>query len=352
MKSILAHLFSGRLASGFRRSMVVVLDCTSHVGTNAWAISGSRFARLAPIAFSLAVATGILEAQSQQAVSQRRAVGVIYAIRGPAYLRQSADGRPIQLDPRTDRFRGLREGESVRCGQGGFLELVISGKTIKIKESKDWIPIRAVPSASPEVVKAIDSYGHVGGRDRMIASAIFSPTPGNAVRAKWLEFRWRPAPTLGPVTLVIEDAAGHQVWRQQGIDGASGHFTSEAARKALANYRNAKQELSLTMLDTGKNETRLYFNLLSSQDEEALDRDLRTWKKDGKRLIDYIGRAYVLDHYRLCAEVAQEYESALTLAPESHDLILATIQAQSCTGNLARMNELKRRLSLGVESRQ
>jgi hypothetical protein len=49
----------------------------------------------------------------------------------------------------------------------------------------------------------------------------------------------------------------------------------------------------------------------------------------------------------MLAEVANEYEGALTLAPRSRDLLLRTIEAHNRTGNLARVRALKKRLARG-----
>jgi hypothetical protein len=66
-------------------------------------------------------------------------------------------------------------------------------------------------------------------------------------------------------------------------------------------------------------------------------------------LIRYIGRAYSFSRYKLYSESAAEYEAALLLAPESHDLLVATMNAYRSTGNLSRINELKRLLPSPAE---
>lgn len=269
-------------------------------------------------------------------------VGWIEEIRGPAYVKPSVDGKVVLLDPVRDRFRGLKDGELVRCGPGGFLKLQVGDTTKNIKQSRDWFLIRLAPSAHPEILKAIKSYGRLGGRDRVVPSAILSPSPGSTARVDSLVFRWIPNASTGMVSLSLNDATGREIWRQDGVDGALGMLASPLARDALAKYRDTPGQLSLRIRNSALEETRVYFSLLSSRDEKTLDRELGMWKRKGETLLNHVGRASVLVRYGLYAEAASEYEKGLTLDSQSRDLRLATIQAESLAGNSVRVKELSR----------
>jgi hypothetical protein len=269
-------------------------------------------------------------------------IGWIEEIRGPAYVKASADGKVVTLDPKHDRFRGLKEGELVRCGPGGLLKLQLGETSKKIKEARDWFTIRLVPSGNPEVLKAIRSYGRLGGRDRVIPSAIVSPSPGSTVRAESLVFRWIPTASIGMLSLSMHNATGREIWRQDGVNGSLGILVSPSAREALARYQDTPGQLSLRIGNSVANETRVYFSLLSSRDEKALDRELRIWKKKDDSLLHYVGRASTLVRYGLYAEAAAEYENGLTIDPDSRDLRSATIEAESLAGNSLRAKELSR----------
>jgi hypothetical protein len=295
----------------------------------------------------------LLSAAQPQAdkFSQSRSIGWIEEIRGRAYLKQGADGTSVLLHPKRDRVRRLTEGESVKCGPGGYLKLLISGNPVEIKESSNWFPIQAFPSPKPEIVKAIESYGRVGGRDRGFPSEIISPSPESTVRAESLVFQWVPKAYSGTVSLMIKNATGQEIWRQDNVDAASGQLVSNDARQALIRYRphNEPEQMSFIMMTPGKNEVRVYFYLLSKREEETLHRELEMWNHYGTGLIRYVGRAYSFSRYKLYSESAAEYEAALLLAPESHDLRVATMNVYRSTGNLSRINELKRLLPSPAE---
>ena len=101
-----------------------------------------------------------------------------------------------------------------------------------------------------------------------------------------------------------------------------------------------------------KNEVRVYFYLLSAPNEQALHRDLEMWNHHGNGLMRYVGRAYSFSRYKLYSEAAAEYEAALLLAPESQDLLEATINVYRSTGNLRRIHELQRLLPSPAEVSQ
>ena len=287
-----------------------------------------------------------------------RPIGWIEEMKGPVYLKQGADGSGILLDSKRDRLRRLTEGESVRCGPGGYLKLLVKGKTIEIRESSSWSLIRDFPSPNPapnpEIIKAIESYGRIGGRNRSFPSEIITPYPDGTMRAESLVFQWVSKTSLERVSLIIKNARGQEIWRQDNIDAASGHVVSDGARQALLKHRlrSEKEPFSFIMMTPEKNEVRVYFYLLSAPNEQALHRELEMWNHHGNGLMRYVGRAYSFSRYKLYSEAAAEYEAALLLAPESQDLLEATINVYRSTGNLRRIHELQRLLPSPAEVSQ
>ncbi|PYP85990.1 MAG: hypothetical protein DMG65_19590 [Candidatus Angelobacter sp. Gp1-AA117] len=299
-----------------------------------------------PLAFMIVVTLCASELRTEQGF---RCIGWIEEIQSPAYLKTSPESKIVTLDGKRDRFRRLQDGELVQCGSGGSLKLQISGKIKEIKEikgSSDWLVIHPMTSSDQDIMNAIESYGHIGGRDRPLASDILSPSPGSAMRAKWASFRWVPNRSVGRISLVIQDGFGSEIWRQDGIDGATGLFASDAARATLERYaKSGTQQMFFGVVDSNQQEIRTAFTLLSSTDENALDHALERWSRKGPGLLRHAGRAFTFGQYKLFAEAAAEYEMALKLAPESEDLLTAAIQAYGRVGNSLRTDELKQLLS-------
>lgn len=273
-------------------------------------------------------------------------VGWIEEIQSPAFLKSTPNAKPVALDPKQHRFRFVQEGELVHCDPGGRLKVQIGEKFEEIKASADWHVIHRSPSTNPEILEAIESYGHIGGRDRPILSDIFSPFPGSTVRGQWAVFRWIPSSSLGRISLVIKDTLGHEIWRQDGVDGASGLFTSDVVRTGLETYarRGHSGQMFFGIINSNQEETRVPFALLSVVEEKALDGELEHWDHKETGLLRHVGRAFTFDHYKLYTEAAAEHDAALALAPESEDLLTAAIAAYEQTGNIPRANELKRML--------
>lgn len=291
----------------------------------------------------LAVAPGL---RGKETETSPHYVGWIEEIKSPAFLKTGANSKPVTLDQKRDRFRLLQDGEVVRCGPGGALKLQIGGKFKEIESSADWYTIHRTPSTNPDILGAIESYGHIVGRDRQISS-IFSPAQRSRVRAQWLEFRWLPDSTVKNVSLLLLDSARREIWREGSIDPAIGHFTSESARHVLDKLKdqNPQREYFFVIASGQHSLVESRFSLLSTAEEQALDRELRKWDTRHPTFLTYIMRAYWFDHYGLCAETAQEYEAALLAAPESRSMVAATIRAENCTGNIERIKELETHLS-------
>lgn len=91
------------------------------------------------------------------------------------------------------------------------------------------------------------------------------------------------------------------------------------------------------------------FSLLSLKDEQSLEQELAFWDQEAKGIWHRLGRARAYNHYGMFTEAAREYEAALSQAPQSLDLLTRVIWAHMRTGNIAREEELIRRLPKGME---
>jgi hypothetical protein len=279
---------------------------------------------------------------------QRPAGAVIKHLSGSVILKEN--GKQVRLKEKVDDARRLFVGDRVYCEKGAKLTLWVGGKPpmeLELDEYSGWYVIRR--PGSPEVQKALNAYGSIGGRDRagFTIPILYSPANESSVVPGRFMLRWAPLGQSCVVSFVIQESGGREVWRQEGIDGASGLLSPDTARQALAGYREEKPSavLQLKLTDTCGDEDQVTFTLVSAASEKSLDAELMAWPANTNDLITHLGRASVFVDYEMFPEAADEYEAALRLAPNSHDLLKRTIDAERRIGNRARAKALQAHLS-------
>jgi len=290
----------------------------------------------------------VLLISSGQMFSQDRVAGIVQEIRGTAYWKKDAKTNEIRLDPRHDQARLLHVGEQVRSERGGVLQLLLCGGEKTIRGRSGWFAISATQECPNR--KALEEYGRLGGRDRGETTQIFSPSNHGVITPDLFVIRWIPSAAKCTVSLAIKEIEGKVLWEEGDIDGSLGLWNSNKARQALTRYRADGEEapLLLRLTDSCANQIDITFSLLSARSEASLKEELGRWDKNLVELMVHLGRAYVFESYRIFSGVAEEYEAALKVAPESHDLLIRTILAHRITGNYAREQELTRRLPRGT----
>ena len=285
---------------------------------------------------------------SGEVYSQGRVAGILRELHGVAYLKKDSKAKEIQLDIHRDQARILYVGEQVRSGRGGVLRILLCGGEKTLRGRSAWFTI-SVAEECPNR-KAFEEYGRVGGRERGQQSQVFSPTNHSATTPDLFVIRWFPGTAKCTVSLAIKEIDGKTRWQEDDIDGKLGLWDSPKARQALTEYRAEGEEapLLLRYTDSCANRIDVTFSLLSAKSEASLRGELASWDKDTVKLMAHLGRAYVFESYNEFPEVAEEYEAALKLVPESRDLLIRTILAHRRTGNLAREEQLIKRLPLGT----
>jgi hypothetical protein len=274
-------------------------------------------------------------------------IGVVLEIREPAFFRSDSAGTPVPLEPRRDLMRKLYAGQSLRVGPGGKLRVGLTAGIREIRPSEAWVIVEPQKDLTPEqtkVAQALRRYGVPGGT-RGIGSSLYSPAEGSAVRPEKLVICWNPPGRQIKMALRLETDDGQKLWSQDEVDGSAGKLDSAAARKAMIAYQGGggQQLLVLILTAPNGNETRVTFLLLPKTTAQQLEKDLAGWDRVGSPLLRSIGRAYEFGRKRLLVEAADEYDTALSLAPESQDLISSAIEAHLRTGNLVRTAELRKR---------
>jgi hypothetical protein len=276
------------------------------------------------------------------------------------------NGHPQPLRAKTDRYRFLYPGESVRCDGSGTMTLQILDNKLKTIAKRDgWCKIhseealcekeKSSKSSDSATTKqtldedALKAFGRAGGRQRGFRSAIFSPAPQSVVRADKLVVRWNEIPGANRISLRLSDKYHGTLWEQAGVEAGTKQKVSPEARQALINHRNKGGANPYTLvLTNGGIQQSVQFSILSADEEHALDQELTGCV--GKRgLLLFACRAYAFTHRQMWNDAAAEYEAALELEPASRELLVAALTAEHNIGNAARASELKAVLPAGTE---
>src|SRR5688572_18925355 len=72
---------------------------------------------------------------------QQGSTALVERISGTVFFRHDANAKQSRLDPKSDAARRLYPGEQVRCDQGGFLRLRVSGRLRNIHGPSGWFTI-------------------------------------------------------------------------------------------------------------------------------------------------------------------------------------------------------------------
>jgi uncharacterized protein HemY len=102
----------------------------------------------------------------------------------------------------------------------------------------------------------------------------------------------------------------------------------------------------LTLALAGSNDwDEVHFSLLNAREEKDLNSQLDFWAKNSDGLALRLGRGYSFLRHKLYSEAADEYDAALSSAPESPNLLGDAIDANLRAGRLTRVKELQTRLA-------
>jgi hypothetical protein len=288
-------------------------------------------------------------ALSLKATGQGRdAVAIVERLSGAVVLEQKGKAKPFRLNAKSDLARTLYAADRVHCEPGGKLTLRIGNRVTELDERSGWFTIsRPASDKSDQIQKAIAEYGRIGGRKKGGGplALVYSPANESGVMPEIFVLRWIPLTRKCSASLIIQEPGGKQLWRQDNVDGKVGSLDSTLAREALNSYRAkvGAGTLFLRLTDSCGHADQSRFDVLSLQDEQSLKKELVSWNDETNKLIAHLGRASVFTSYEMYPQVAEEYEAALALAPQSHDLLAKTIDAQHRSGNQARADELEKR---------
>src|SRR5579884_2028546 len=212
-------------------------------------------------------------------------------------------------------------------------------------------PEPKIPTTPCQTSKAdaelLVKYGDPAGPARGETGPIFSPAFAGSVRPEQLTIRWTPQQGAQQVRFSVHDEDGNIVWPPRGtsdgeVDAAKAELVSASARKALSDFRSGGGQgiLELRMDDSAGHTYRVPFSILSNHSEEVMGQQLQQCAKSEMKELLNLCRAAVFGKFKLFPEMADEYDQALRLVPDSEDLLQNAIQVNQRTGNSKRVQEL------------
>jgi hypothetical protein len=308
--------------------------------------------RIAAAAMFL-VAGAVGGAANARAQSAPPVAGRILGVQCDAHLKRNGSQAEVVLRSPQDIGLGLSAGDQVECIGAGYVEILIAQGSRKIVASQKWFSIPPLPvhpqdaKEDSEIANSLKSYGVSGATRGQSADSrrILWPAENCAVLLEHFEIRWKPIPEK--ITLsILSESKDVAVWGPTETDGGTGNLKSDAISAALAVYKqkSGSEGLVLTLTPGNSNDwEESRFSLLNRGQQQELDAQLDFWEKHSEGLALRLGRGYSYSRHKLFAEAAEEYDSALSSAPESLYLLGDAIRANQLAGRVTRVRELQSR---------
>lgn len=285
--------------------------------------------------------------------------GRIVSLNCDARLQKNGAQTEAQLSSSRDIALGLFSGDRVQCTGAGYMEVLVFSGTKKITALEGWFSIPPLPpdppylNANAVIAQSLANYGRAGAtRGNADDSRILWPSANCAVLPDRFVIRWTPVPQKISIA-VMSESKDVTIWGPSEVDGAAGSLKSVPLSSALAAYKVKAGSpflvLTLTLANSSDWEE-VRFSLLNAQQEQELNAQLDYWEKHTQGLALRLGRGYSYSRFKLFADAAEEYESALSSAPGSRYLLEDAIEANRLAGRPSRAKELQTRLASQPEA--
>lgn len=262
---------------------------------------------------------------------------------GSRCYRQVGDARPVLLDPKRHQLAKVFVGERFQCFAGSMMfELTGStagqGSTYTMRVDDGCQTIKA-----PSIARndgngpAVDTHGTArAGPTRGDSGPFCYPANKSWIAPAKLLFRWTPEAVGSVLSLTIFGTEG-TLWYVDDVKGASGELINDEARSRLQEYRDkgGPNPLILVIEDSKGQKSSIQFSLISKVEEDTLTSELDNCTQRGGDIMLSLCRIAAFKDRRMYSEVAEEYDKALKLAPESEELIARTAEAYKAIGDAA-----------------
>jgi hypothetical protein len=276
----------------------------------------------------------------------------IVSLSGTVYLRRPASKPPIRLlSPSQDPLLALYEGDLLQASQDGVVKIVLRSLKVLTLRAKDT-PFRlphAPTQEEEDLSSAILDFGKPGA-SREVAPLLWCPAADSWINAQDFHLRWNPPHAAEPFSVTISRADDTRLWSVEAVDSAQGGLSpqqeSEVAGLLLRERsQSARQRYSVTISSDLQGAPKTSFSVVSSAEEAQVQAELARWDQAAlDPLVRALSRAGTWHAANLIYKVAEEYDRALILAPESVALLEADLAVHRQIGDLARSQELANRL--------
>jgi hypothetical protein len=260
----------------------------------------------------------------------------------------------MRLSPRRDQLRLLHDGDQLQASQDGVARVMVlpSGekRTLRAKDGP-W-RLHSFQPATKDEKDLNDSVLHFGrpGGSREVAPLLWCPAADSWISAQDFHLRWNPPHAAEPFSVTISRADDTRLWSVEAVDSAQGGLSpqqeSEVAGLLLRERsQSARQRYSVTISSDLQGAPKTSFSVVSSAEEAQVQAELARWDQAAlDPLVRALGRAETWRAANMIYKVAEEYDRALILAPESVALLEADLAVHRQIGDLARSQELANRL--------
>ena len=274
----------------------------------------------------------------------------IVSLSGTVYL--TPPGRPARrLSPRHDPLLLLHDGDQLQAMQDGVVQILLSGRlsTLRAKDGQKMLHPVPVTKEEKDLSKAFLDFGKPGA-SREVAPLLWCPAADSWINAQDFHLRWNPPHAAEPFSVTISRADDTRLWSVEAVDSAQGGLSpqqeSEVAGLLLRERsQSARQRYSVTISSDLQGAPKTSFSVVSSAEEAQVQAELARWDQAAlDPLVRALSRAGTWHAANLIYKVAEEYDRALILAPESVALLEADLAVHRQIGDLARSQELANRL--------
>lgn len=284
--------------------------------------------------------------------------GIVREVSGAACFVQSGDTHPVPAR----KLKKLYAGDAVLCECNSSLTLgLITGadQSVRMQLAAGDDCFRVPQLATPPAVKGHTTpgtrtdaeltvdYGDPGGPSRGQMVPIYSPSPDAAAEPADFTVRWSSPRLEKALRLSVWNEEGVKIWpatdSEGQVDAKLGELASASLREALKRYRQqgGAGTPELRVEDASGHTYRIRFSLLSQHSEEVLEQELVQCMASEKDVFLPLCRAAAFRRFKMYPEMAAAYDLAVTLAPDSADLLQNAIEVNERTGNTQRVEELK-----------
>jgi hypothetical protein len=278
---------------------------------------------------AVAVATLSVYANAAASAADNRQLHPLYAgfvweIRGTAHLRTNERATATEiLSEGTSRFRRLYDTTGIKCDPGGMVGVRMRYGGITNITSSVWV--KTPLERAPDIVNTVEGEWIANAlapasvhRAQPGASSqlyFFQPTrDGRICAGRHAALRWPPLKSSEILEIKIVGGPAHLF--QVDVPAAAGRYESESLRAFLSKASSLDESRSLKVVfrlkDGNHSEKAQGFEVLSSEEEQALARDLQQIDQSQDEPSRSLAKIGLLLSKKLNNQAADEFKSAIS----------------------------------------